>query len=213
MTALNFLIQEKQVCFAIDTLAVTADEKQPLCFMTKFIVLPHLSTAVAGTGHAELITQWMNFIRSSLVARDVEHLNQYVPDNLKKLAENFPELDDITATIYHFGFSNYRQAYIGYAYRSTNGWISEELSYDGIGIKPVIKVDLRECFQLPEKFIEIMKNQQEEDNKLPPKERVGIGGEIHFVHMADGLINISICHRFDNYESDYERICAGIQTE
>lgn len=209
MTALNFLIQKHQACFAIDTLSVTADERQPLCFLTKFIVLPHLATAVAGTGHGSLIQEWMHFVRSNLVARDVEHLNQYVPDVLKEIANRHPELEEITATIYHFGYSEHRQTYTGYAYRSTNNWASEELPY-GVGVKPQIKIEIEENFELPGKFVEIMLAQQEADSLLPKSERVGIGGEINFVHMAQGAFNISTCHRFANYESDYAKICEAM---
>ena len=151
MTALNFLVQEDQICFAIDTLSISADDRLPSGYLTKFIFLPHLSTVVTGTGHGTFINEWMNFVRGKIIAKDIDHLNEYVPQALNEIAEQFPELGDITATVYHFGFSIRRNIYTGYAYRSVNEWRSEELK-PGTGLKPPIDVDLNKNYKLPEKF-------------------------------------------------------------
>jgi hypothetical protein len=209
MTALNFLIQEHQICFAIDSLAVSPDDKSPQVYLTKFIVLPHLSMAVTGTGHGGLVARWMSYVRDRIIAKDIDHLNKYVPAELRSLWKEFQVFHDNTATIYHFGYSETRGRYVGYAYRSVNNWSSEELQ-DGIGIKPPVVVDLETNFELPEKFIEIMQLQKATDRSLPVGQRVGIGGEVHFVHMTNGTVTISRCYRFPDYEVNYKSMCKNI---
>lgn len=105
MTALNFMIQKEQVCFAIDSLAISTDDHLPYTYLTKFIILPHLSTVVTGTGNGLLVAEWMNYARSNIIAKDIDHFNNYAPDSLSTVAKRFPELDTVSTTIYHFGYS------------------------------------------------------------------------------------------------------------
>jgi len=206
VTALNFVIQEDQICFAMDTLSLEADDRQPLAFITKFVVLPHLQTVVTGTGHAVFVAEWMAQSRGNVIATDVDHLNKYTPDILKVIASGHKELNTVTATIYHFGYSESRERFVGYVYRSTSNWKSEEI-LEGTRIKPVVEYDFGEQFQLPSSFIELMKFQREQDLQFPIEERVGIGGHIHFVVMNRDSIHISIVHRFSSYEVDYQTMC------
>ena len=60
------------------------------------------------------------------------------------------------------------------------------------------------------RLIEIMKLQQEQDLILPRNERIGIGGEILFVHMKNESASVYSCYRFNNYESDYAEICKNL---
>lgn len=211
MTALNFVIQENQICIALDTLSLEADDHEPFAYMTKFILLPHLKTIVTGTGLGIFVSEWMAQARSNVLAKDTEHLNQYTPNSLRKLASQCPPLIDRTATIYHFGYSEIREKFIGYAYRSTNNWISEELQY-GIGMKPVIDYTFSNNLELPKEFIALMTKQREEDLNLPVSDRLGIGGEIHFINMNQTGTNVYICHKFPSYETDYEIMCNRLQT-
>jgi len=164
---------------------------------------------VTGTGHGGLVAEWMYFVRSEIIVRDIDHLDEYVPEVLRDISLKFPELGHYTATIYHFGYSNNRDRYVGYAYRSTKNWQSEELQ-EGLGIKPQVSVNLENNFKLPDKFIEIIKLQRECDLKLPIEEQVGIGGDVHFVHMINGEFHIYRCFRFPTYENDYESMCNNL---
>ncbi len=205
MTALNFVLQENQVCLTMDTLSLSADGREPLAYVTKFVVLPHLQLIVAGTGHGKILSEWYALARCSVIATDIEHLNQYASDAINEIAIN-QEFNEMNTTIYHFGYSENRERFIGYAYRSKNNWVSEELK-EGIGIKPPIKYDFGEDFELPSSFVELMISQRELDLGQPFEERVGIGGDIHFVVMNRDYINISKCHRFPSYEEDYQEMC------
>ncbi len=210
MTALNFVIQEDNVYIALDTLAIEAEDHEPLIYMTKFILLPHLHTIVTGTGLELFVSEWMALVRSNLLAKDIEHLNQYTPDCLRKLASDCNYLNGSTATIYHFGYSQSRDKFMAYAYRLTNNWQSEKLPY-GIGMKPEVNFDFGPSFELPKCFIELMELQREEDLKLPISERMGIGGEIHFITMDRNGVNVHSCHKFSSYEEDYKIMCNRLE--
>ena len=209
MTALNFVVQEHQICLAMDTLSIGVDDRQPLAFLTKYSLLPHLNTIVTGTGHGSMVADWMHYARCNVIATDIDHLNEYTPDSLRQIAENHPELQWVSATVYHFGFSNGRGRFLAYAYRSTNNWESEEIA-DGIGVKPQIDFLVDESFQLPAAFIELIKRQRDQDLSLAPEERVGIGGDIHFVIMNTDGIHVSRCYRFPSYQEDFEAMCARL---
>ncbi len=59
MTAFIFALQPDQVCVAMDTLVVGADDRMPLAFQRKFLSVPDSDLLVAGTGHAEFVTGWL----------------------------------------------------------------------------------------------------------------------------------------------------------
>lgn len=204
------MVEESQICIAIDTLAISGTERTPQSFISKYAVLPHLQVIVTGTGHGLFIDEWMAMARGGIIARDIDHLNLYTPGCLRKIAEKYPELSNISVTIYHFGFSNERNRFLCYVYRSSSQFEAEEILF-GVGIKPAIEYKIEDNFELPKKFIEIMKLQQKEDFGLPISERIGIGGDIHFLHMTEQGIHISCCHRFDTYEKEYEQMCQKLQ--
>lgn len=187
----------------MDTLVVTADEKAPLCYQTKFTVLPHLNLVIAGTGLVQLINQWFLFVNGSMVARDIDHLNSFAPSLLRDAAEQCEGTDLTTTTLYHFGYSTLEERYVGYAYRSARNWEPDRLQ-DALGFKPVVDVQPTDNIQFPKFLIDIVCEQRRKDLLLPVSERVGIGGDIQFVVLENRVVNISTVHRFESYESDYE---------
>lgn len=54
MTALVYTLQPDQICIAMDTLAVKAEDKMPLCFQRKFLPIPDKNMLIAGTGLRDL---------------------------------------------------------------------------------------------------------------------------------------------------------------
>ena len=202
MTALTFTIQPDQICLAIDTLVVSATDKTPVCYQTKFTVLPHLNLVIAGTGLVSLITNWFHFVNTSMVIRDIDHLNGFAPDSLLRLAAELEGTDLTTTTLYHFGYSNADSRYVGYAYRSANNWKSDPLP-DALGVKPFVDVPSTENIQFPQFLIDIISEQRCQDLLLPQAERLGIGGEIQFVVIQNSVVTVSTVHRFESYDSDY----------
>jgi hypothetical protein len=125
MTALNFFVKSDEICFATDTLALDAEDRVPIAFITKFAMLPHLRTVITGTGNNQFVSKWLDYARGHIIALDVEHLNLFCTDAMRLLAVEC-SLENITATIYHFGFSLRRDRFVAYAYRSTSDFESEE---------------------------------------------------------------------------------------
>lgn len=211
MTALNFSLERDRICFCIDTLAISPEDRQPVGYRTKFVVLPHIDAVIAGIGHGGFIDAWFSCVNTQMIVRDTVHLDQFATEGLRTLSQQYSQEPSFGATAYHFGFSLHRNEYVGYAYRSHEDFVSEEL-IPGYGIRPPIHVDLAGEFSLPAKFIEIMQSQRNDDLQADELERIGIGGDIHFVWMENHNVAVTSCHRFDSYESDFGVMCQRIET-
>lgn len=209
MTALNFMLDQKAICIAMDTLGTNAETGKPSFYTSKIFPLLHLNGVICGTGLGSFVHDWFVYVNTAIIARDMEHLNQFVTEPLRKLAEGHHINNDSSVTIYHFGYSENHQCFRGYAYRSSNNYESEELIY-GFGIKPEISYEIPPPINLPEDFIKIVIQQKIEDEKLPFEKKVGIGGEVHFLYMTPGKIIMTRCHKFDDYLSMYEEMCKNI---
>lgn len=207
MTAFVFNLAPEQVLVAMDTLAVTADTKEPFFYTTKFYPLPHLHGVMFATGLGDLATQW--FVRlERYVARDIQHLNEFVQPGLQQLGREFGLSETNTTTIYHVGFSELEDRYVAFAYRSTNDFAPEPLGY-GLRTKPGL--DGAAVNQFPQDFIRIIDELRREDNALSTGERVGIGGEVQTLVMQDGTMTICTAHRFEDYDALYEQMCHALQ--
>jgi hypothetical protein len=156
VTALNFTIQEDEICIAMDTLSISADDHLPLSFMTKFAILPHIQSIVTGTGPADFVSSWMDFSRRNVFANDIDQLNEATPSFLREASGKLVSTEEQCATVYHFGYSNKRERYLAFVYRSTSGWLPEEI-LSGLGIKPNIDFPFKGNLKLPYHFVELMK--------------------------------------------------------
>lgn len=201
MTALVFALQPDQICIAMDTLVVGAEDKKPINFQRKFLFHAESNLLIAGTGLANLINGWFEYVSSFLGQSDIDDLNLLAPNVLKASVLAAGGLDYASATLYHFGYSRDEAKYAGYAYRSTADFKSERLSY-GLGIKPKVHVEADENIEFPKFLIEIILEQQRQDRLLPLGKQVGIGGEIEFAMLAEGIANIETVHRFASYEAE-----------
>lgn len=209
MTALIYALQPDQVCLAMDTLTVSADDKKPLLFQTKFSVLPHLQMVIAGTGVAVMVTQWFQFVNGNMVVRDIDHVDVYAPEALRRAEVECPGTDLTTTTLYHFGYSREQRRYVGYAYRSAKNWASEKLPY-ALGVKPSVPVPPTDDIQFPEFLVDVMLEQRRADLSLPLSERLGIGGEVSFVVMRNQSVTVTPVHRFESYETEFQQMVAKL---
>lgn len=201
MTAAIFSINPDQIVLAMDTLAMAGETKTPYFFTTKFYPLPHLYGAMFATGVGDLATQW--FVKlERFLAHDIHQLDEYVTPALQRLGVEFGLNSNQTTTVYHLGFSENEQRYVGFAYRSTNDFKSERLPY-GLATKPPVHGATATNYA---DFIGIMEEQRAADNTLPPDERVFIGGEIHVLDLHSKTMTIQTIHRFDDYDSLYEKM-------
>ena len=193
----------------MDTLVVDPEEKAPFLFCTKMFLLPHFEGVMCGTGAFPVVMDWFARIQSQVLVRDIPHLDEFAPNLLRSISQKQLLSADVTATIYHFGYSRSEKQYRAFAYRSTSNFESEALPH-GLGIKPQIHPE--PFTQLPEGFIHLVHRQREQDRNAPLAEQVGIGGEIHFLVMTPGLYQLSICHRYENYQEQYEHMLRTIQS-
>jgi hypothetical protein len=119
------------------------------------------------------------------------------------MKEEFPIPDNLTTTIYHFGFSEEDELIKSYAYRSINNFDSDPIIY-GLGVKPECTVP--ENYQLPFNIPAMMQEQREIQALQPKESRLYIGGEIQITHLTkDGFNSYCLC-KFDDYDADEEAI-------
>lgn len=205
MTALVFALQPEQVCIAMDTLVIGADDRMPLSFQRKFLSVPESDLVIAGTGHAGFINGWFQHLQANLNGATIDDLNAEVPNIFRASVSAEGGLSGLTATIYHFGYSAREDRYAGYAYRSEHDFRSDRLQY-ALGYKPVVPVTPNDDIRFPDFLTHIILEQQRQDWLLPITERLGIGGEIEFVVMSDRAIHVETVHRFSSYEAESSHI-------
>jgi hypothetical protein len=198
MTALNILLEPRRVCVAMDTLV--ARRGHPWRFTSKIFPLPHLDGALCGTGALRFITDWFLQLQIEVLAPDLVTLDRHVPGALRLLARDHYLDEGNTTTIYHFGLDPARGEFRGFAYRSARGFRSEELPR-GLLVKPPLDGTLDAPG--PEALAELMERQKAEDRALPPRDRVGIGGEVHLLTLTPGRYELRRCRRFADYPEDY----------
>jgi hypothetical protein len=201
MTALVFALQPDQICIAMDTLVVGADDKKPVCFQRKFLSLPERELLIAGTGLANLINRWFEYVSVLSNLGGIDDLDSFTPSVLEASVSAAGDLGDITTTLYHFGYSEAEAKYVGYAYRSTTNFQSERLQY-ALGIKPPVRVEPTDNIEFPGFMIDIVLDQQRQDQLLPLEQQVGIGGEIEFAVLSNRHTQIETVHRFATYENE-----------
>jgi hypothetical protein len=212
MTSLLYYYEPQVVFIAMDTLAVSADTMKPYLYISKFYVLPHLAGIMCGTGSGPFALEWFTKINGSMIAIDIPHLDEFTTDQLRILATKHHINQDLTVTIYQFGYSEVEQCFKGYAYRSTNNFTSESLPYNAIGIKPGVPFDFSGNLRVPDDFVKLMKDQRRAEESKPIHQRVYIGGEMHVVHMTPSGTTISLGHRFPDYDSMYFQMCEKFQS-
>lgn len=189
MTALNVMLSPEQVVVCADTLATLPDTGLPFSFMSKVYVLPHLDLLMAGTGSGPVAKRWFDSLNGELLARDVVDIDQYAPDALRRCApETLGQLyGGMTATIYHFGWAQQRRAFVGFVYRSVNGYASEPLPSNGSFNKP--ELDGAEAWMdcTVDGIVRDVVEQQLQDRRRERGERVGIGGSacIHIYNAPE----------------------------
>lgn len=211
MTALLCFLEPERVCLAMDTRTLELEAGGgrtigPFC--SKFLLLPHLQAVICGTGIRALPIYWHSFVQQNVVARDVTGLDHIAEAKLPGFAAACGATKELTATIYHFGFSYDAGEFVGRAFRSTNNFKTEELANPCFAVKPPEGIELTIAFEscrdkgLPAGFIELMKQQKAIDDSRPFAERVGIGGEVQFLVMTTEAWTLTTCHRFEDYDQD-----------
>lgn len=206
MSSLIFYTDKDTIIVATDTLTVTP-EGSLLTFCSKALYLPHLKVIIAGTGVGKFATKWAFKINDDLIVNGLNNLDFHtqlcLQDLWREFQEEFLLPSESTTTIYQFGFNQTDNSVLSYAYRSTNNFTSEQLSY-GLYSKP-------ECPQVEEESIinlipKMMFKQREIQEMLPLSERIFIGGEIQALHLTHMQCSSFKLDQFDDFESNQQEM-------
>lgn len=216
MTALIYWLQPNKVCVAMDSLALRPD-KDPLNYCTKILLLPHLKMVLCGTGLIQLVLDWFCFLESNVMAKDLMDVNDIASDTLGRMWQQKYAGTGVSTTIYHFGYNESERQFGGVAYRSEKNFEPEWLAQDSLGIQPR-RLDLREFAtkSIDEKgvkqaFIETIQKLKLDDDDRPRQDKLGIGGEVHFLTLDKSGYLLSICHRFDDYYQLFDEMVRNLE--
>jgi hypothetical protein len=210
MSALIFVIQPEVVYLACDTLALDSDTREPRSFTTKLYYLPHLGLVMCGTGLAKVILDWFVTMNSALLAKDMDHVDEFASALLRGLYSK--AIDEFgqgagSVTIYHFGYSGQFGQMIARIYRSERDFVPEHLT-TGIGVKPAPKSGVCQPISIvPDDFISIISELAQEDAARPKSERVGVGGEVLFCELRHHQTFLTTATRFEDWQETYGRMC------
>jgi len=212
VSSLIFFTDKDNAVVATDTLVVTPDG-EPLLFTSKAIHLPHLRVIIAGTGLGGFATEWALKINDKLIVNGLNNLDYHTPNCLRELWTKFKsELqfgESITTTVYQFGFSQIDGNIAAFAYRSTNNFESEELTY-GMRAKPECAFP-EDGFSVIDAIPRMMRNQREIQDEGPKDERLYIGGEIQVLYLTrDGCKSFKL-GEFDDIEHVQHEMFAKCQ--
>ena len=214
MSALAYLLHDDCIVVATDSLA-SQKGLGPLKYANKIYYLPFLKTILTGTGLMDLVIDWYCFIQKFVVINDITGLNKITERKLPDLYSSFGEIDDNSSTIYQFGYCERIGKHIGFAYRSINGFRSEEL-IPSIGLKPSENIKLEES--MPEKdeqfeqyILRLIIEQKRIDDMKSSEDRLGIGGNIYYSVLQKNEFNIKEIYEFPYKTIQYQEMVNKIR--
>jgi len=203
MSSLIIATDETQVLVATDTLATHPDGR-PIKFTTKAFIVPHLKLIMASTGIMGFLGRWIVHVNDMLIVKGIDNLDYHAPRVLASLWQGCKQElsipDDITTSIYHFGFSEATGLVHSYRYRSTDNFKSDRLEPYGFLVKP--ECPIPDNFTFPQDIIAMMSEQRTIQSSKPKHERVYVGGDIQIHHLSHDGFRVYTLHRFEDYMRD-----------
>jgi len=170
---------------------------------------------MAGTG-VVFLGKWFIQVNDEMLLKGIDSLDYHAPKSLARIwkthkeTRSVPVPDNVTTTVYHFGFSEKEDVIRSYVYRSTDDFRSEALQY-GIYVKPECEVP--EDYELPIDIKAMMDQQRAIQATRPKSERVYIGGQIQIHHLARDGVYIHTLDRFEDFESTEREIYKNFEEE
>lgn len=207
MTALVAYVADNEIYVAMDTLVSNPfDHMRPSLLRRKFFVNGS-DVVLAGTGHADFILKWFDFVESHSNDFNIDMLNHISTMGLNSLAPSVLWLNETPTTIYHFGFSSNKGCLLCYRYHSKNRFLPEMIR-ESLIVKPDYGKQEAYDLVLGIGFVEaaptIMQRLQEADNHSEKK--VGIGGDIELVRVYNKGASISVLGSFPSKAKEEEYI-------
>lgn len=216
MSLLLFAHDAESVIIVTDTLATTT-EGEAFMFQNKAWALPHMNMVIAVTGVANLGAAWNDLLRSSAIARDIDDIDTFAQRELSRLwadilAENGHD-EQVTVTIYHFGFVPDSETPVRYTYRSKSGFQSERSQGPGFGAKPAPEGFELNAPDTVEEFIGLALAIRAEQDAKPSSERLMIGGELYLTYLRNWATQTMRIHRFEDYETAWQEMLTRMEHE
>jgi|GEM_PF-941135 len=210
MTGLIYMVYPEKIYVMMDTLCTCGDSKKPFNYASKIYLLPHLKTIMCGTGQVDIIRYWYNFIQNNIMAKNFNYLIKKAPSVLLDIWKNYKNKEDLSVTIYHFGYDKSNKKFVGYAFRSTNDFKAQKIE-NGFGFKPELPkkeelsdIDIGEQTNYIDVLKEIFKRMKERDDKKEISEKVGIGGEIQLaIYDKPNSIHFLTIYKFSDFEEKF----------
>lgn len=228
MSAFVGLLFDDVVFLGTDTLASRPyqevdGELKPLMFVPKVFHLPQLKCAFGCTGYQNIGVKFYEFITQRFVGKDISSIVNVGLQLFKKMVDE-SEYAKLYASLYLYGYDDTLKKFK--AYRTYIGpdelvpsWIKlrafSEMPEQMIFVmKPEVKDYDKKMTELyPDEpaidFREFIRRlvviQREEDDKQPPNQQVGIGGDIVLTtlgHNEGGhfVISSEVIHKFSDKE-------------
>lgn len=207
-----FVQAADRISVVTDTLATTP-QGDPHLYVTKCWPVPHMNTLIAATGSGALLDRWIEFVRTSMIARDVVNLDLHAREGLREVwggIEKEHGAASGTATIYHFGFDEETGEAVRFTYRSRDGFVSERGDGTWFGCRPSLSDRDVSGF---EDLVEIAEAVRAEQRTQPPDETVYIGGDLYLTTLGEDGIHISHLHRFDDWADDWNTMCESAEQD
>jgi len=212
MTAINSYTDAETVVVMADTLMTDASGK-PAAFVSKVFPIPHLSALVSGRGTIALIAGWAFDLCHTMVVDDFDMAVQLAPAALNARWAALEGQRTETTTVYMWGWSASAGGFVGYSFRSWDGFTSGEMGH-GTNYAPGLndaarKVEIHADPDRMNALVQMMIAAKDENDAIPMNEpdRCNIGGEVVAFMLtrpqSEVLLSVQVIHRFPDRDAQY----------
>lgn len=222
MTALNFTLSADAVVVLTDTL-MTKENDEPAAFVSKALPIAHLNALISGRGLSDMVIGWAFDVACRRLVADFDDLIQQTP---AALAEKWAEVADRappSTTVFTWGWSPAECRFVGYAFRSGEGFKAERLE-DGSRFAPGCDAATFEAITTHPDLGDVMKlakvmlaaKADEDSSAAPMQERCHIGGEIvmHSLTLTEDCtveMTSQIVHLFEDRNQQYAQAASLVE--
>jgi hypothetical protein len=192
MTGIIFIVNEKQILLAADTLCLDAN-RVPQAFSTKVLTFPRLNTMVVGSGSQNIVTQFSFNCSCNPYFNDYDSLIEVAPTGLRQLIEKDENWQSMfLSSIYTLGYSKQEQRFRAHVFKVEDDFIA----------KPIEECCHPPLDSIPKNKTEILKAMIKLNQKYPEF----VGGEIEYYRLTSEGFYSSVIHRFADYADIWKKI-------
>lgn len=224
MTALNFTLSADAVVVLTDTL-MTKENDEPAAFVSKALPIAHLNALISGRGLSDMVVGWAFDVACRRLVADFDDLILQSPAGLAERWAEVAHIDPPSTTVFIWGWSPAEGRFVGYAFRSGDGFKAERLgdgsrfapgcdaaTFDAITTHP----DLGDVTKLAK--VMLAAKEDEDASPAPRHERCHIGGEIvmHSLTLTEGggvQVASQVVHHFADRDQQYAQAARLLEAQ